>query len=284
MTSKTTIEYIKNGADDICNIICNKLNITISLDEDNTSYIDKQYFLISLPKCNYDGNIKFKINLENPLKYYLVDEENDLSYEITCLLDFKRVLDELNGNIERECSNQKCYNKVNLNSDFPKKNRLCEKYSKYMLTSIGENIYYQRYFCSSECMDYYDKYNRCKRCHLDYLSEFYNEYIDELGYSLCVKRHCNYNKISCFDKYRLELRFIEDYKNEKIFYTLNNKIKNKLLGECYHLDKLLSANDNKLTNSMLLDLHNLYRYDEIRTREENEPTDENTFMDLCDGY
>jgi hypothetical protein len=122
-------------------------------------------------------------------------------------------------------------------------------------------------------MDYFDKYNRCHRCHEDGTGTL----IDN-EYTLCNGR--GDANPSCIAKYRLEQRFKKDYKDNG-FYEIDTKLKNCLLGDCNELKKIITDNGNVITYSMLMDLMNLKANFEVREREENEPTDKLTFEEQC---
>jgi len=130
------------------------------------------------------------------------------------------------------------------------------------------------YFCSKECMDYFNTYNRCNRCYQDGKGV----YVEELGYSLCDYRS-DYNPI-CISQYQLEKRFKSDYDNQG-FYKLDNELKDNLLQGCDELKKLIADNDNKISYSMLLDLYDLNATHDVRERESGEKIDKETFIQQC---
>jgi hypothetical protein len=295
---KTYIHIIK-GRNEMVNTICDKLNTTIEkgcnlklfeYHQNEMVLINMNSIILNinnLTHMNYPHytkyenfiNISLKIVLKSPLDYYLIIEDNKKSYKLKSTIDLSNVLDQLYTFEKKKCSKDLCDGMVDMKKDFPNPYGLCEEKSEYMLsTSHGyrnkSSSSTKYYFCSKECMDWFDKYNRCHRCHEDGTGT----YIEELGYTLCNGRgDCN---PSCIAKYRLEQRFKKDYKHNG-FYEIDTKLKNCLLGDCDELKKIITDNDNKITYSMLMDLMNLKANFEVREREENEPTDKLTFEEQC---
>ena len=190
----------------------------------------------------------------------------------------KNVLDKLCTFDKRKCSKDLCDGIVNMKKDFPNPYGLCKDKSEYMLSTAHgyrnkSSSSTKYYFCSKECMDYFDKYMRCHRCHEDCEGTL----IDN-EYTLCNGRG-DHNP-SCIAKYRLEQRFKKDYKDNG-FYEIDTKLKNCLLRDCDELKKIITDNGNVITYSMLMDLMNLKANFEVREREENEPTDKLTFEEQC---
>jgi hypothetical protein len=141
----------------------------------------------------------------------------------------------------------------------------------------------KHYFCSKECMDYFNTYNRCHRCN----QQGKGVYVEELGYSLCSNRGDFHPP--CIAKYRLEQRFKKDYESRG-FYKIDNKLKDILLDGWDELKQLMGENGNKISNAMLLDLHILTSCYEVREREreteteqkkEKEQRDQEIFIQQC---
>ena len=295
---KTYIHIIK-GRNEMVNTICEKLNTTIEKGcnlklfeyhqnemvciSDNSIFI-KINNMTDTCYTKYERFIEFelKIVLKSPLEYYLINsEDNKKSYKLKSTIDLKNVLDQLCTFEKRKCSKDLCDGIVNMKKDFTNPYDpygLCEDKSEYMLSTAHgyrnkSSSSTKYYFCSKECMDYFDKYTRCHRCHEDGEGTL----IDN-EYTLCNGRG-DHNP-SCIAKYRLEQRFKKDYKDNG-FYEIDTKLKNCLLRDCDELKKIITDNGNVITYSMLMDLMNLKANFEVREREENEPTDKLTFEEQC---
>jgi hypothetical protein len=252
------------------NTICDKLNTTIEkgcnlklfeYHQNEMVCINDNSIILNINNMINERfiNIGLKIVLKSPLEYYLIDEDKKQSYELKSINVLKYVLDKLCDVEKRKCGKESCISVVDIKKDFPNSYGLCNDKSEYMLSTAHgyrnkSSSSTKYFFCSKECMDYFDKYKRCNRCHEDGTGTF----IEELGYTLCNGRD-DYNP-PCIVKYHLEKRFENDYKNNEI----NDKLKNGLLRDCDELRKIITNNDNKLTNSMLLDLNYLRQFYELR--------------------
>ena len=291
------IDIIK-GKNEMINLIVGKLNTTIDagcifkayeyyqgedvcinessiiIDINNISDKDDEYY------TSYGKSIHFKvkINLSNPVMYYLVNWKNEkqiLKIKTTTSLQY--ILDQLCNFTKLKCCKEDCIKMVNIRKGFPNQNDYCNDESTYMVsTSHGyrnkHSSFTTYYFCSVECMEHFKKYNYCSRCH----EEGNGTYIDELGYTLCNGR--GDFEPSCIAKYELEIKFRENYKDIKWF---DEKTLNRLLHGCDELKKLISDNDNKLTKEMLLDLYNLRKYNGI-TEEQVEYISRLNFSETLD--
>jgi hypothetical protein len=275
---------ILKGRNEMVNTICNKLNTTIgkgcNIKLFEFHIIININNLTDMCYTKYERFIEFKLKIvfKQPLEYYLISEDNKQLYKLKSPMDLKNVLDQKCTFEKKQCDRNKgyeedlCVNMVDMYKSSP------NPYGYMLETAHGYRNKYSScsiyYFCSEECMDYFDKYKRCHRCHEDGTGT----YIEELGYTLCNGRG-DWNP-PCIAKYRLEQRFKKDYKDNG-FYEIDTKLKNCLLGDCDELKKIITDNGNKITYSMLMDLMNLKANFEVREREENEPTDKLTFEEQC---
>ncbi len=241
-------------------------------------------------KYEHCVDIKLKIVLKSPLEYYLIDEDDKISprlksigvknasYRLKSTIDLSNILNQLCTFEKKKCAKESCINMVDIQKDFPDHyDGLCKDTSRYMLgTAHGYrnkmSSFSKYFFCSKECMDYFDKYNRCHRCHED----CEGTYVEELGHTLCNGR--GDHEPPCIVKYRLEQRFKEDYNNNG-FYEIDRRLKNELLEGCDGLKQIIEDNGDKISYSMLMDLYIFRRDYELRDREEQ--TDKKSFEEKC---
>ena len=296
---------IISGRNEMINQICDKLNTTpkqgcnIKLFEfhqnemvcisDNSFIIDINNMADTVGYTKYERfiNFKLKIMLNNPLEYHLINDnqtqKNLKTYKLKSTVDLKNVLDQL-CTFEKGkflCDKDLCTNRVNIQKEFPNPYGWCVDKSEFMLsTARGYRDKYSSfpkyYFCSKECMDLFDKYKRCHRCHED--GE--GTYIEELGYTLCNSRG-DWNP-SCISKYRLEQRFKADYANYG-FYEMDDELQRGLLHDNTELKQIIAENGNKITYHMLMDLITLKRSFEVRERPGVDAGDKASFKELCDS-
>ena len=218
------IDIIK-GRNEMVNTICEKLNTTIEkgcnlklfeYHQNEMVCISNNSITININNMTdtcytkYERFIEFKLKIVltislRPLEYYLIDEDDKQSYKLKSTIDLKNVLDQLCTFEKRKCSKDLCDSMVDMKKDFPNPYGLCNDKSKYMLSTAhgyrNQSCSFSKYyFCSKECIDYFDKYNRCHRCHEDGKGT----YIEELGYTLCNGRG-DHNP-PCIVKYAIEKR------------------------------------------------------------------------------
>jgi len=244
-------DYILTEVNSLDDVLNNETLNTHMKNMDNICFTQSNKFI----------NITLKIVLNTPLEYYLISENKIESYKIKSAVDLKYVLDQMCLSEHKKCDrdrvNNICENMVNINKGFPNPNGLCSNETKYMSTTSqgyrnNHTSFLHYYFCSKDCMDYFNKYNKCNRCSQDGKGT----YVEELGYTLCNGRG-DYNP-PCIMKYKLEKQFTKDYEDNG-FYEISGKLKNILLDGCDELKKIISDNGNKINLDMLLDLDVLQR-------------------------
>ena len=266
---------ILKGRNEMVNTICNKLNTTIEKGcniklfefhqnemvciSDNSIFININN-MTDTCYTKYEQFIEFKLKIvfKQPLEYYLIDEEQ--YYKLKSIGDLNNVLHQKCTFEKRKCSKDLCDGIVNMYKSSPNPYGLCYDESKYMLsTAHGYRNKYSSfskyYFCSKECMDYFDKYKRCHRCHEDGKGK----YIEELGHSLCEKR--GDRNPSCIVKYEIEKRYISEDKNKQIYKIVNNcfgdncKDSNlSLKSDFEELFELIKKNDFRVSYDILTDI------------------------------
>jgi len=304
----TYIDII-NGRNGMVNAICEKLNTTpkqgcnfkrfefhqnemICIDNCDTCFtIDINNVANTVGYTKYDKFINFRISikLSNPLEYYLIGTAQTksyiLKYKLKSLIDIKDVLNQLCTFEKKKCDRESCPNMVDIGKEFPNPYGLCLDTSEYMLhTAHGyrnkASSFPKYYFCSKECMDWFDKYKRCRRCYEGINAGADGTYIEELGYTLCNGRgDCN---PACITKYNLEQRFKQDYANYG-FYEIDRDLKRVLLRDCDELEQIITDNGNKITYQMLMDIICLKENFEVRERPGAEPGDKASFKEQCDN-
>ena len=299
----TTIEkgcrMCKNDDDEWnINFICKKnSNNSILLNIHNIHAIDKEN-IYNITYTSYEKYIhcKILITITDPLKYYLIDKEE--YYKLKSTFDLSNVLDQLCTFEKRKCSKDLCDGMVNMKKDFPNPYGLCKDKSEYMLLTVHgyRNNYSSStkyYFCSKECMDYFDKYNRCHRCHEDGKGTYIEElgytlcngrgdcnppckgtYIEELGYTLCNGRgDCN---PPCIVKYEIEKRYLIENRNKQLYKIIINYFGDNckdsnlsLLSDFEELFELIKKNDFRVSLDLLTDI--CYARDTYSIRDRNNP-------------
>lgn len=274
---KTYIHIIK-GRNEMVNTICAKLNTTIEkgcnlklfeyhMNEmvcisDNSIFI-KINNMTDTCYTKYERFIEFelKIVLKSPLEYYLINsEDNKKSYKLKSTIDLENVLDQLYTYDKRKCSKDLCDSMVDMKKDFPNPYGLCNDKSEYMLSTAHgyrnkSSSSTKYYFCSKECMDYFDKYNRCHRCHEDGTGTF----VEELSYTLCNGRgDCN---PPCIVKYEIEKRYISEDRNKQLYKFVINYFGDNckdsnfsLKSDFEELFELIKKNDFRVSYDILTDI------------------------------
>ena len=303
--SNTYIDIIK-GRNEMVNTICDKLNTTIEKgcrmcknDDDewnrnvickknsnnsillnihNIHKIDKEN-IYNITYTSYEKYIHCKIlitiTITGPLEYYLINKEE--YYKLKSTIDLKNVLDQLCTFEKRKCSKDLCDSMVDMKKDFPNPYGLCNDKSEYMLSTAHgyrnkSSSCSKYFFCSKECMDYFDKYNRCHRCHEDGKGT----YIEELGYTLCNGRgDCN---PPCIVKYEIEKRYLSEDRNKQLYKIVINYFGDNckdsnlsLLSDFEELFELIKKNDFRVSLDLLTDI--CYARDTYSIRDRNNPND-----------
>jgi len=278
----TTIEkgcrICKNDDDEWnINFICKKnRNNSILLNIHNIHKIDKEN-IYNITYTSYEKYIHCKIiiTITDPLDYYLIDKEE--YYKLKSTIDLKNVLDQLCTFKKKKCSKDLCDSIVNMKKDFPNPYGLCNDKCEYMLSTAHgyrnkSSSYSKYYFCSKECMDYFDKYNRCYRCHEDGKGT----YIEDLGYTLCNGRG-DHNP-SCVVKYEIEKRYISEDRNKQLYKIVINYFGDNckdsnlsLLSDFEELFELIKKNDFRVSLDLLTDI--CYARDTYSIRDRNNPND-----------
>lgn len=289
---------IITGKNEMVNAVCEQLNTTVAQGLKFEEWQVNTYNEIIVNINNlgeydltkYEKLITIKLTIKlsnlvaNPLEYYINDSKQ---YKLKSVLDLKNVLDQLCTFEKLACSKNGhysynvCKNMVDIQKEFPNISGLYESSSKYMLETVrgyrcNYSDYKKHHFCSKECMDYYKTYNCCHRCNED----GQGTYVEELGYTLCNGRG-DLNP-PCIAQYELEQRFKKDYENRG-FYELNEALAHELLVNCDELKKIIKANDNKITLSMLLDLREFHNSFEVRERLGADKLDKQTFTETCES-
>ena len=278
------IDIIK-GRNEMVNTICEKLNTTIEKGCNLKLFEYHQNEMV----CISNNSITININNERfinitlfillrPLEYYLIKgEDKKQSYKLKSTIDLKNVLDQLCTFEKRKCSKDLCDGMVNMKKDFPNPYGLCNDKSEYMLSTAHgyrnkSSSFTKYYFCSKECMDYFDKYKRCNRCHEDGTGTF----VEELSYTLCNGRgDCN---PPCIVKYEIEKRYISEDRNKQLYKIVinyfgdNYKDSNlSLKSDFEELFELIKKNDFRVSYDILTDI--CYARDTYSLRDRNNPTD-----------
>jgi hypothetical protein len=295
---KTYIHIIK-GRNEMVNKICNKLNTTIEKGcniklfefhqnemvciSDNSIFININN-MTDTCYTKYEQFIEFKLKIvfKQPLEYYLIDEEQ--YYKLKSIGDLNNVLHQKCTFEKKQCDRNKgyeedlCANMVDMYKSFPNPYGLCYDESKYMLsTAHGYRNKYSSfskyYFCSSDCMNHFAKYNRCDRCH----EGGRGKYIDSLRYTLCEGRG-DHNP-SCIVKYEFEKRYISDDKNKQIYKIVVDYLKNckdsnlSLKSNFEELFESVKKNDFIVSLDILTDI--CYAINTFQLRDRNENNDIN---------
>ena len=284
--------HIIKDRNEMVNTICEKLNTTIEKGcnlklfeyhqnemiciSDNSIFI-KINNMTDTCYTKYERFIKFelKIVLKSSLEYYLIDEDKKQSYKLKSTIDLKNVLDQLCTFEKRKCSKDLCDSMVDMKKDFPNPYGLCNDKSEYMLSTAHgyrnkSSSCSKYFFCSKECMDYFDKYNRCHRCHEDGKGT----YIEELGYTLCNGRgDCN---PPCIVKYAIEKRYLSEDRNKQLYKIVINYFGDNckdsnlsLLSNFEELFELIKKNDFRVSLDLLTDI--CYARDTYSIRDRNNP-------------
>ena len=270
------IDIIK-GRNEMVNTICDKLNTTI---EKGCNFNFVEYHrnkmvcihdncislninnLTDICYTKYERFIEFelKIVLKSPLEYYLIDEDDKKkSYKLKSTIDLKNVLDQLCTFEKRKCSKDLCDSMVDMKKDFPNPYGLCNDKSEYMLSTAHgyrnkSSSSTKYYFCSKECMDYFDKYKRCHRCHEDGEGTL----IDN-EYTLCNGRgDCN---PPCIVKYEIEKRYLSEDRNKQLYKIVINYFGDNckdsnfsLKSDFEELFELIKKNDFRVSYDILTDI------------------------------
>lgn len=299
------IDIIK-GRNEMVNTICNKLNTTIEKgfrmcknddDEWNRNFICKKNSnnsillnihnihaidkenIYNITYTSYEKYIHYTIlitiTITGQLEYYLINKEE--YYKLKSTIDLKNILDQLCTFDKRKCSKDLCDNMVNMKKDFPNPYGLCNDKSEYMLSTAHgyrnkSSSCSKYFFCSKECMDYFDKYNRCHRCNEDGKGT----YIEELGYTLCNGRgDCN---PSCVVKYEIEKRYLSEDRNKQLYKIVINYFGDNckdsnlsLLSNFEELFELFKKNDFRVSLDLLTDI--CYARDTYSIRDRKKPND-----------
>ena len=242
------------------NFICKKnSNSSILLNIHNIHKIDKEN-IYNITYTSYEKyiNCKILITITDPLEYYLIDKEE--YYKLKSTIDLENVLDQLYTYDKRKCSKDLCDGIVNMKKDFPNPYGLCKDKSEYMLSTAHgyrnkSSSFSKYYFCSKECMDYFDKYTRCHRCHEDGKGT----YIEELGYTLCNGRS-DHNP-SCIVKYEIEKRYLSEDRNKQLYKIVINYFGDNckdsnfsLSSDFEELFELIKKNDFRVSYDILTDI------------------------------
>ena len=263
----TTIEkgcrMCKNDDDEWnINVICKKKNNnSILLNIHNIHAIDKEN-IYNITYTSYEKYIHYTIlitiTITGPLEYYLIDKKE--YYKLKSTIDLKNVLDQLCTFEKRKCSKDLCDGMVNMKKDFPNPYGLCNDKSEYMLSTAHgyrnkSSSCSKYFFCSKECMDYFDKYNRCHRCHEDGKGT----YIEELGYTLCNGRG-DHNP-PCIVKYEIEKRYLSEDRNKQLYKIVINYFGDNckdsnfsLKSDFKELFELIKKNDFRVSLDLLTDI------------------------------
>jgi hypothetical protein len=206
----------------------------------------------------------------------------------------KNVLDQKCTFEKKQCDRNKgyqedlCVNMVDMYKSSPNPYGLCYDESKYMLsTAHGYRNKYSSfstyYFCSKECMDYFDKYKRCHRCHEDgegtYIEVVASDQLvpkePDLGYTLCNGRgDCN---PPCIVKYEIEKRYIKEDRNKQIYKIVINYFGDNckdsnfsLKSDFEELFELIKKNDFRVSYDILTDICYARDTYSLRSPSENE--------------
>ena len=241
------------------NFICKKnRNNSILLNIHNIHAIDKEN-IYNITYTSYEKYIhcKILITITYPLEYYLIDKEE--YYKLKSTIDFKNVLDQLCTFEKKKCSKDLCINMVDMKKNFPNPYGLCNDKCEYMLSTVHgyrnkASSCSKYYFCSKKCMDYFDKYNRCHRCHEDGEGTFVDN-----GYTLCNGR--GDHKPSCVVKYEIEKRYISEDRNKQLYKIIINYFDDNckdsnlsLLSDFEELFELIKKNDFRVSLDLLTDI------------------------------
>ena len=288
------IDIIK-GRNEMVNTICAKLNTTI---EKGCNFNFVEYHrnkmvcihdncislninnLTDICYTKYERFIDFELKIVltislQPLEYYLIDKKE--YYKLKSTIDLKNVLDQLCTFEKRKCSKDLCDNMVDMKKDFPDPYGLCKDKSEYMLSTAHgyrnkSSSFSTYYFCSKECMDIFDKYKRCHRCHEDGTGT----YIEELGYTLCNGRG-DHNP-PCIVKYEIEKRYLSEDRNKQLYKIVINYFGDNckdsnlsLLSDFEELFELIKKNDFRVSLDLLTDI--CYARDTYSIRDRNNPND-----------
>ena len=272
---KTYIDIIK-GRNEMVNTICDKLNTTIEKGCNLKLFEYHQNEMVCISNNSITINInnmtdtcytkyerfiefKLKIVLNSHLEYYLIDEDDKHSYKLKSTIDLSNVLDQLCTFEKRKCSKDLCDGMVDMKKDFPNSYGLCKDKSEYMLSTAHgyrnkSSSYTTYFFCSKECMDYFDKYYRCHRCHEDGKGTL----IDN-EYTLCNGRgDCN---PPCIVKYEIEKRYISEDRNKQLYKIVINYFGDNckdsnfsLKSDFEELFELIKKNDFRVSYDLLTDI------------------------------
>jgi len=165
---------------------------------------------------------------------------------------------------------------VDMKKDFPNPYGLCNDKCEYMLSTAHgyrnkSSSSSKYYFCSKECINYFDKYNRCHRCHEDGEGTFVDN-----GYTLCNGRG-DHNP-SCVVKYEIEKRYISEDRNKQLYKIVINYFGDNckdsnfsLKSDFEELFELIKKNDFRVSLDLLTDI--CYARDTYSIRDRNNPND-----------
>jgi len=188
-----------------------------------------------------------------------------------------------------KCGKTDCPNETTVYKSEPGKYGYCEDVSDfscrtssgYRCSSSSSTAYY---FCSAECLKYFESHNRCNWCYED--GE--GTYIPDLDITLCTGRgDCN---PPCTAKYQLQKRLEDDYQNPDYVFTskivpdLDPQIRTILCSFPSGFDKvykLIFENGQRVSSDILRDICSVGNEYELRERTSEKETvlDETRCMD-----
>ena len=180
----------------------------------------------------------------------------------------------------QECDKKDCTSNVELQLH----NDNYSFVSKYMYKTVSGyrnkgSCWTTNHFCSEECMEYFKKYNCCRRCKEEYYTDDAGTFIEVLGYTLCNRR-CDRNPscISNMNSDMLKSRFEQEY-SKCGYYKIDAIVIDKLLQkqDCDDLKQIIANNGNMVSYNMLKDMYIFYTDSVVRHTEEDELVDEETF-------
>lgn len=183
-------------------------------------------------------------------------------------------------NKTNKCAFNGCINIVHINI-----NERYREESKFMTyTTSGyrccQGCSQTHHFCSNECLKLFEAHNRCFRCHERCINTDAGTFIEDLNLTLCNGRG-DHNP-SCYNKYQLEKRFIEDYNNANTQYIgkLTVDVTKKYTNVCNvpkeydEIFKIISENENKISLDILKDINYIDNTYNVRCRVLDNESDE----------
>lgn len=176
-----------------------------------------------------------------------------------------------------KCNKKGCQNTAKIyKSEANKYGQICDR-SEFTCSTVSgyrcsHTSSHNYYFCSSECMKYFEAHNRCYNCYENIID--FGTRVEELNITLCNGR--GDGNCPCFVKYQLEKRFENDYKNNtdmliyQIVYDIGFKSYIYLCNIPHDLNDVyqtIHQNDQKVSIDMLRDIYYLKGEHMLRERD-----------------